>query len=108
MKPGATLGEVATKVDTFLDEIGYRQYALPGYGHGIGILGNEWYPAIANSTAPYESGADIVLQPSMVEVAALVLNKPGVGGLRLETPVLITADGNEPLSKWPVEPEVIR
>jgi Xaa-Pro aminopeptidase len=108
MKPGTTLGEVATKVDTFLDEIGYRQYALPGYGHGIGILGNEWYPAIANSTAPYESGADIVLQPNMVEVAALVLNKPGVGGFRLETPVLIAADGNEPLSKWPVEPEIIR
>jgi Xaa-Pro dipeptidase len=108
LKPGATLGEVTQKVDTFLDEIGYRQYALPGYGHGIGILGNEWYPAIANSTAPYESGADIVLQPNMVEIAALVLNKPGVGGFRLETPVLITADGNEPLSKTPVEPEIIR
>jgi Xaa-Pro dipeptidase len=108
LKPGATLGEVTQKVDAFLDEIGYRQYALPGYGHGIGILGSEWYPAITNSTAPYEAGADIVLEPNMVQVAAVVLNKPGVGGFRLETPMLITADGCEPLSKTPVEPEVIQ
>ena len=108
LKPGATLGEVAARTDTFLDEIGYRQYALPGYGHGIGILGNEWYPAIANSTAPYESGADLVLQPKMIEIAALVLNKPGIGGLRMETPVLITEDGSESLSKTPLEPAIIR
>jgi Xaa-Pro dipeptidase len=108
LKPGATLGEVASKVDTFLDEIGYRQYALPGYGHGIGILGNEWYPAIASSTAPYESSADLALQPNMIQIAALVLNKPGVGGLRLETPVLITEDGNESLSKTPLEPAIIQ
>jgi len=108
LKPGVTLGEVAQKMDTFLDEIGYRQYALPGYGHGIGILGNEWYPAIANSTAPYESGADLLLQPNMVQVAAIVLNKPGVGGFRMETPILITEDGSEPLSKTPVEPAIIQ
>jgi Xaa-Pro dipeptidase len=108
LKPGVTLGEVAQKMDTFLDEIGYRQYALPGYGHGIGILGNEWYPAIANSTAPYESGADLLLQPNMVQVAAIVLNKTGVGGFRMETPVLITEDGSEPLSKTPVEPAIIQ
>ncbi len=108
LKAGVTLGEVAQKMDTFLDEIGYRQYALPGYGHGIGILGNEWYPAIANSTAPYESGADLLLQPNMVQVAAIVLNKPGVGGFRMETPILITEDGSEPLSKTPVEPAIIR
>jgi Xaa-Pro aminopeptidase len=108
LKPGATLGEVARKMDTFLDEIGYRQYALPGYGHGIGILGNEWYPAITDSTAPYESGADLVLQPNMVEIPAIVLNKPGIGGFRMETPVLITEDGAEPLSKTPLEPAIIR
>ncbi|MGB6837839.1 MAG: Xaa-Pro peptidase family protein [Dehalococcoidia bacterium] len=108
LRPGATLGEVAQKVDTFLDEIGYRQHALPGYGHGIGILGNEWYPAIANSTAPYESGADLVLQQNMVEIAALVLNKPGIGGFRMETPILITKDGAEPLSKTPLEPAIIQ
>jgi Xaa-Pro aminopeptidase len=44
----------------------------------------------------------------MVEVAAIVLNKPGVGGFRMETPVLITEDGGEPLSKTPVEPAIIQ
>jgi Xaa-Pro aminopeptidase len=43
----------------------------------------------------------------MIEIAAIVLNKPGVGGMRLEVPVLITRDGNEPLNKTPIEPTVI-
>ena len=107
LKPGTTYGEVAVKMDAFLDDIGYRQYALPGYGHGIGILGNEWYPVVLNSSTPYESQGDLVLQPNMIEVAAIVLNKPGVGGMRMETPVLITKAGNEPLNKVPVEPAII-
>jgi hypothetical protein len=107
LKPGTTYGQVAAKMDAYLDDIGYRQYALPGYGHGIGILGNEWYPVVLNSSTPYESQGDLVLQPNMIEVAAIVLNKPGVGGMRMETPVLITKAGNEPLNKVPVEPAII-
>ncbi len=107
MKPGVTYGEVADKMDAFMDRTGYRQYALPGYGHGIGILGNEYYPVVMNSSVPYESKGDLVLQPNMVEVAALVLNKPGVGGMRMEMTVLITKNGNEPLNKVPFEPAII-
>jgi Xaa-Pro dipeptidase len=107
LKPGATYGEVADKMDAFMDRTGYRQYALPGYGHGIGILGNEYYPVVMNSSVPYESKGDLVLQPNMVEVAALVLNKPGVAGMRMEMTVLITRDGNEALNKVPFEPAII-
>jgi len=107
LKPGATYGEVADKMDAFMDRTGYRQYALPGYGHGIGIVGNEWYPVVMNSSVPYESKGDLVLQPNMIEIAALVLNKPGVGGMRMEMAVLITRDGNEPLNKVPFEPAII-
>jgi len=107
LKPGVTYGEVADKMDAFMDRTGYRQYALPGYGHGIGILGNEYYPVVVNSSVPYESKGDLVLQPNMVEVAALVLNKPGVGGMRMEMTVLITKNGNEPLNKVPFEPAII-
>jgi Xaa-Pro aminopeptidase len=107
LKPGTTYGQVADKMDAFLDDTGYRQYALPGYGHGIGIVGNEWYPVVVNSRVPYESNGDLMLQPNMIEVAAVVLNKPGVGGMRMETPVLITEGGNEPLNKVPVEPAII-
>jgi len=107
MKPGVTYGEVADKMDAFMDRTGYRQYALPGYGHGIGILGNEYYPVVINSSVAYESKGDLVLQPNMVEVAALVLNKPGVGGMRMEMTVLITKNGNEPLNKVPFEPAII-
>ena len=107
MKPGVTYGEVADKMDAFMDRTGYRQYALPGYGHGIGILGDEYYPVVINSSVPYESKGDLVFQPNMVEVAALVLNRPGVGGMRMEMTVLITKGGNEGLNKVPFEPAII-
>jgi len=38
-----------------------------------------------------------------VEVAALVVNVPDVGGMRLECPVRITPSGGEMLTNTPLE-----
>ena len=81
----------------------WRSYALAAFGHGIGIVGHEWYPAITSG----EEFAHLVFEPDMAEVAALVINKPGVGGMRLECPVLITDDGAEVLTKTQIETTVI-
>ena len=43
----------------------------------------------------------------MARTGPLPLSVPGIGGMRLEMPVLITRDGNEPLNKTPIEPTVI-
>lgn len=99
MKTGSKIGEVCKKVNDVLDKNGYRPYALPGYGHGIGVIGHEWYPAILDS----DEFRNVVLEENVVEIAALVLNKPGVGGMRLECPVRVTASGGEQLCKTPLE-----
>ena len=43
----------------------------------------------------------------MVEIAAIVFNHPGLGGLRLESPTLITKNGAEVLPKTPFEVDYV-
>ncbi|UCD57489.1 MAG: aminopeptidase P family protein [Candidatus Hydrogenedentota bacterium] len=100
---GARIGDIWQEMMDHLSSAGYVQYALAAFGHGIGIVGHEWYPAITSG----EEFSHVVFEPNMTEVAALVINKPGVGGMRLECPVLITDDGNEVLTKTPIETTVI-
>jgi len=39
----------------------------------------------------------------MILNSVVVVTKPGVGGMRLEMPTLVTQDGGEPLAKSPLE-----
>lgn len=98
LKAGQTIGGVCQAVFAELDRSGYRDYALPGFGHGLGVVGHEWHPAILDN----DEFRDIVLVEDIVEVAAMVINVPGVGGMRLETPVRVTATGGENLCKTPL------
>ena len=99
MKAGATIGQVWNTVNDELTSSGYAQYTLPAFGHGIGIIGHEWYPAILNN----DEFRDVVLEENVVEVAALVMNVPDVGGMRLECPVRVTPSGGEMLTNTPLE-----
>ncbi len=99
MKAGATIGQVWNVVNDELTSSGYAQYTLPAFGHGIGLIGHEWYPAILNN----DEFRDVVLEEDVVEVAALVINVPDVGGMRLECPVRVTPSGGEMLTNTPLE-----
>ncbi len=103
MKAGTKIRDVSKKVNEVLDKNGYRQYTLPGYGHGIGVIGHEWYPAIIDN----EEFREVVLEENVVEIAALVINVPGVGGMRLECPVRVTPSGGEQLCTTPLELTVL-
>jgi Xaa-Pro aminopeptidase len=98
LKSGSTIGEVWKTVHEEVSSSGYAAYTLPGFGHGIGVIGHEWYPAILNS----DEFRDVVLEEDVVEVAALVMNVPDVGGMRLECPVRVTASGGEMLTNTPL------
>ncbi|MBC7253862.1 MAG: aminopeptidase P family protein [Actinobacteria bacterium] len=104
LKAGSTVGQVWQKVYDELSSLGYAQYTLPAFGHGIGVIGHEWYPAIINS----DEFRDLVLEENVVEVAALVMNVPGVGGMRLECVVRVTPDGGEMLNATPLELTVLQ
>ncbi len=103
LKTGNTVGQVWNAVNENVGTSGYAPYTLPGFGHGLGLIGHEWYPAIVNS----DEFRDVVLEENVVEVAALVINVPEVGGMRLECPVRVTAHGGEMLCKTPLELTVL-
>ncbi len=103
LKAGSTIGDVFKKVSDELSRSDYRRYTLPGFGHGLGVVGHEWYPPIIDS----DEVRDLVLQEDVVEVAAMVINVPGVGGMRLECPVRVTPSGGEMLTTTPLELTVL-
>ncbi len=103
LKAGATVGRVWQTVYDEVTRLGYAEHTLPAFGHGIGLIGHEWYPAIINS----DEFRDVVLEENVVEVAALVMNVPGVGGMRLECSVRVTPDGGEMLNTTPLELTVL-
>ena len=97
-RDGTKIGDVCTRVMAILERTGYAEFALPGFGHGLGVIGHEWYPAILNN----DEFRDVVLVENVVEVAAVVINVPDVGGMRFECPVRVTRDGGEPLCNTPL------
>lgn len=106
LRPGRTIGEVAKEIRDFAVDNGWGKI-IRGFGHGIGHMGNEWFPSFTDIRMPYVSDPDIVLEPGFMEVMALTCNQPGVGGFRLERPVVITETGSECLSRAPIEPWIL-
>ena len=78
-------------------------------GHGLGIEVHE-LPRIgrAPSTAgaAFHPSADVILAPGMVFTIEPGVYVPGVGGVRIEDDVLLTADGCEMLTEAPRQLDV--
>jgi Xaa-Pro aminopeptidase len=108
MQPGRSLKEVTLTVHEFVKKNDWEAWMLPGYGHGIGHLGNEWYPCVAENPSPGNNEPDYILEPGYMQMMAIVCNRPGVCGFRLERPLVITETGNEVLSKLPIEPGYVK
>jgi len=106
MLPGKTLGEVSRSVREFVVDNGWSGF-VRGFGHGIGHFGHEWYPTLTDVRIERVSEPDYVLVPNYVQMIAVTANAEGVGGLRMERPLVITETGNELLSKLPFEPRIV-
>jgi Xaa-Pro aminopeptidase len=102
-KAGNKVVDVCNAVMDKLTGLGYAQYTIPSFGHGLGVFGHEWYPAIVNN----DEFRDVVLEENVVEVAFLAMTVPGVCGMRLECPVLVTKNGGEMLCKTPLDLTVL-
>jgi Xaa-Pro dipeptidase len=103
IKVGNTVRDVSRAVIANLESTGYLAHAIPMFGHGLGMIGNEWYVAIVDN----EEFGGVVLEENVVEVAFLAITIPGVAGLRMECPVLATRHGGEMLNSTPLRPTVL-
>ena len=103
MKPGITFDECYQEVRKVADKEGYANDLFFGLGHGIGCIGNESWPVVV----PGKEWGPMVFEENMVEIAAVVFNRVGLGGLKLESPTLITRNGAEVLPKTPFEVDYV-
>jgi Xaa-Pro aminopeptidase len=103
MYPGNSFEECYKEVRKVAEKAGYENDLFFGIGHGIGCIGNESWPVVL----PQKGWGSMVFEENMVEIAAIVFNRPGLGGLRLESPTLITSKGAEVLPKTPFEVDYV-
>ena len=99
LKPGVTFRQLTERSRPLGDEFVDGRYSVAM--HGVGLC--DEYPAIPYPQ-DYEPGDDGVLQEGMVMcVEALAAPAGGREAVKLEEQVLITADGYEQLSSYPLE-----
>jgi Xaa-Pro aminopeptidase len=91
--PGMDLAELDRLARDHITACGYGDYFGHGLGHGVGLEVHEAPTVSPRSTAIAEAGMVFTVEPGIYV--------PGVGGVRLEDMVLVTAVGHRNLTKIP-------
>lgn len=107
-RAGITPSRLAQEMINFADERGFADYMVPGFEHGIGLLGDEWRIGLNDGPFPYWTNPDHVYQENEVLICAMQYACPDEDiGFRYENPIVIKATGCEPLSLYPLGIEEI-
>jgi len=107
-KAGISPSRLADEMMLFCEEGGFAEYLVPGFEHGIGMLGDEWRIGLNDGPFPYWTNPDHVYQPGEMIICAIQYACPEESiGFRYENPILMTDAGCEPMSKYPLAIEEI-
>ncbi|MFW9992104.1 MAG: M24 family metallopeptidase [Candidatus Odinarchaeota archaeon] len=102
--PGMTPGTMADDIMDWADIKGFAQFLVPGFEHGIGLMGDEWRIGMNDGPMPYWTNPDHVYEENMMVICAMQYMAPEDSvGFRYEAPVVITKKGREVLNKTPLE-----
>ncbi|WP_424949267.1 M24 family metallopeptidase [Deinococcus sp.] len=95
IRPGARCSELDQVARDILTRHGLGDYFAHSLGHGVGLAVHEGPSLRGTSSEVLEAGMVVTAEPGVY--------LPGVGGVRIEDLVLVTADGHEVLSRSPKE-----
>lgn len=90
IRAGAACSAVDAAARTVLDRYGFGEHFTHGIGHGVGLEVHEAPRLSSRSEDALRAGQVVTVEPGVY--------MPGVGGLRLEDMVLVTATGFERLN----------
>jgi Xaa-Pro aminopeptidase len=99
---------LAEEMMAFAEERGFAEYMVPGFEHGIGMVGDEWRIGMNDGPLPYWTNPEHAYQAGEIVICAMQYACPQENiGLRYENPTLILEGGCEPMSQFPLAVEVI-
>ena len=98
-RPGYTAADVDRATRKVIVEAGYGEFFTHRTGHGIGLEAHEAPYIHSGNTDRLTRGMTFTIEPGIY--------LPGLGGVRIEDNVAITAEGREDLSNLPRELYVI-
>ncbi|MBF0118467.1 MAG: aminopeptidase P family protein [Desulfobacterales bacterium] len=105
---GSSPSIIAEEMMRFAEQEGFTEYLVPGFEHGIGMMGDEWRIGLNQGAIPYWTDPDHIYQEGELLICAVQYACPDEKiGFRYENPILIGKDGCEPLSKFPLKVEEI-
>lgn len=95
LKPGSLAGDVYKAARRIIDRAGYGNSFPHHVGHGIGLESQEPPFFLPNSTEQLKEGVVCAIEPGIYARS--------IGGIRIEDDYLITEEGFEKLSLFPME-----
>jgi Xaa-Pro dipeptidase len=107
-RAGVSPTSLADEMLAYSEDQGFAEYMVPGFEHGIGLMGDEWRIGLNDGPFPYWTNPEHIYQPNEMVICAIQYACPEESiGFRYENPILIRRDGCEYLSKFPLEIEEI-